>query len=232
MGLEMMDKSSWVVGNGVWGSVVSDSNWSMGNSVGGISWGSDSVHGMGNWSNGLNVDSWGGSVNDGVESVDWVSGVGNGTDGTIGLDKGVLSLDNISVAALVGRLLVSGEGIRDRVSVVVLWMGIVGLGADGVGNGWDGMSDSDWVMGYGVGGICWSSDGVGNWSGGVGMMSDSYWSMSNSVGGICWGSIGVSNGIGISQGSSWKWGGGGNTSQEEDGEELIHCDGLSNTYRN
>jgi hypothetical protein len=88
--------------------------------------------GNGNWSvsNGLN-DGWGGTVNDGVESVDGVSGVGNGTNGTIGLDKGVLSLDNITVTGLMGGLLVSGEGIRDGVSVVVLWVGVKGLGADG-----------------------------------------------------------------------------------------------------
>jgi len=141
-------------------------NWSMGN---------------GDWSvsNSLN-DSWGRTVNDGVESVDGISGVGNGTDGTIGLDKGVLSLDDISVTGLVGGLLVSGEGIGNGVSVVVLWMGVEGLGTDGrlsisywsgdggaekglLGVGKWGSLSEDWT-----GGVLWSETVLGGGHGSQG----------------------------------------------------------------
>jgi hypothetical protein len=74
---------------------------------------------------------WGRSLDDGVESVDIVSGVGDSSDGTVRLDKGVLSLDDISVSGLVGGLLVSGESVSDRVSVVVLWMRVVWLWSGG-----------------------------------------------------------------------------------------------------
>jgi hypothetical protein len=113
--------------------------------------GKGSSVGNGDWSvgNGLN-DSWGLTVDDGVESVDWISGVGNGTDGTIGLNKGVLSLDNISVTGLGGGLGVSGEGIRNGVSVVVLWMWVIWLwGSD------DSLGNSEWLSDS-------AEDGLGN----------------------------------------------------------------------
>src|SRR5206468_2875441 len=85
-----------------------------------VSWdGSDGPDGGLN-GNSLGDDGRGRAVNNGVESVDGISGVGDGTDGTIGLDKGVLSADKISVPGLGGGLGVSGQGVRDRVSVVVL----------------------------------------------------------------------------------------------------------------
>jgi len=110
--------------------------------------GSGSDDGGGNDSLG---HSWGRSVDDSVKSVDGVSGVGDGSDGTIGLNKGVLSLDNISVSALGGGLGVSGKSIGHGVSVVVLWVGIIrfrldgdGLDYGGVGYG-KGCSISDWT---------------------------------------------------------------------------------------
>jgi hypothetical protein len=81
---------------------------------------------LGDWGNSLH-DSWGLSVDNSVETVDWVSGVGNSSDSTIRLDKRVLSLNNISVSGLVGGLGVSGKSVRDRVSVVVLWVCVIWL---------------------------------------------------------------------------------------------------------
>jgi hypothetical protein len=119
---------SWGSGISVsWGrSVVG--NW--GSSVVG-NWRSDGI--SGNWSSGDNSlgHLWGGSLNDGVESVDIVSGVGDSSDGTVRLDKGVLSFDDISVSGLGGGLLVSGESVRNGVSVVVLWMRVVWLWSGG-----------------------------------------------------------------------------------------------------
>ena len=116
---------------GDWGSSVSwlsVGNWGSDLSVGWLSvsdWGSD----LGDWSNGLD-DSWGRTVNNSVESVDWVSSVGDGTDSTIGLNKGVLSLDNISVAGFLLSLGVSGQTVSNRVSVAVLWVWVVWLSSN------------------------------------------------------------------------------------------------------
>jgi hypothetical protein len=123
---------------------------------------------FGNRSDSLD-NGWGRTLNNSVESVDWVGSVGNGTDGTIGLNKRVLSLDDISVTGLMGRLGVSGEGVRDRVSVVVLWVGVEWFGGngDGLSDNWGsvllnkrlGISDLlDWLS-------------IGDWS-----MSNSNWS--------------------------------------------------------
>jgi hypothetical protein len=107
---------------------------------------------------------------DSVESVDIISGVSNGSDGTIGLNKGVLSLDGISVSGFVSVLGVSGQTVRDRISVVVLWVGIEGLSSDSVNFG-NGLSVSDWGncfcdhwgvsisdRGSSISSISWSSD--------------------------------------------------------------------------
>jgi len=184
----VMSDSEWgVVGNGK-RSVMSDSKWG--------------VVGNSNWSNGLGNsdlgDGWGLTVNNGVESVDWVSSVGDGTDGTIGLHKGVLSLDDISVPRFVGGLGVSGQTVRDGVSVVVLWVWVVWLRGNGnsLGN-WDGslkkwsVSNSDWS-----GSEDWSCVGNGNWgSMGIGGLGIGNWS----VGGISDWSVdsGSSHGVGV-----------------------------------
>jgi len=138
-----------VVGNGNWASETG--NWCVGNWEGSTDsdWGS----------NGVLNDSWGRSVNDGVESLDGVSGVGDGPDGTIGLNEGVLSLDNISVTGLGSGLGVTGQGIGDGVSVVVLWVRVIWLGLHSYGlcHRDRGMSDGEWgVVGHGEG-----SSGVG-----------------------------------------------------------------------
>jgi len=58
-------------------------------------------------------------VDDGVESVDIVSGVVDGAAGSVSLDQGVRSGDDITVAGLVLLLVVSGQGVGNGVSVAV-----------------------------------------------------------------------------------------------------------------
>ncbi len=76
----------------------------------------------------------------GTTKGQWLTGVGDGTDSTIGLDERVLTGDDISVTGLTGRLGVSGEGIVDGVTVVVLGVGVEGL--DGLDDG-SGLSIGD-----------------------------------------------------------------------------------------
>ena len=98
---------------GSW-SMGSVGNWSMGN--------------LGDWSDSGGFDNSGtGTVNNSVESVDWVGSVGHGTDGTVGFNKGVLSLDSITTTAFLLSMLVTSESIRNGVSVAVLWVWVVGL---------------------------------------------------------------------------------------------------------
>lgn len=66
-----------------------------------------------------------GLADDGVESVDGVGGVVDGTTGAIGLGQRVLASDNISVAGLVLVLVISSHGILDVVRERVLGMGII-----------------------------------------------------------------------------------------------------------
>jgi hypothetical protein len=157
------------------------------------------------WSHGGNGsldDSWGLTVNDSVKSVDWVSGVGDGTDGTIRLNKRVLSSYNTTVTSLVGRLLVSGEGIRDGVSVVVLWVWVIWLwgNSDGLGNGRSGIAH-------------WTSESLGNWSTVSGITKG--WSYSSSISNWCW-----SHGSSISQWSSR--GSGSHSGKSQNTDELVH----------
>jgi len=171
---------------------------------------SDWGNGLDDWgSNGDLRNSWGGTVNNGVESVDGVGGVGDGTDGTIGLDKGVLSLDNISVTGLVGGFLVTSQGIGDGVSVVVLWMGVEGLSADG----WDdSLGNSHWS------GVLDNWSGISHWSYGLG-----------DHGGVVgeWGVVGRGSSIswcGVT-GVGWcKNSGTGAACEGKDGDDLDHDD--------
>jgi hypothetical protein len=107
---------------GDWGSSISDwtssiSDWTSVVDLG-DNWGS--VDGFG--------DSWGRSVDDSVESVDVISGVGDSSDGTVRLNKGVLSLDGISVSGFLVSLRISGKSVLDGVSVGVLWVVVEVLG--------------------------------------------------------------------------------------------------------
>ena len=134
---------SWLsVGDGSWGNRLVSKSWG---SVAGVSWsrldngGLSISEGLDNWGS-LDNGSWCRSVNSGVESVDGIGSVGDSTDGTIGLNQRVLSLHDISVTRFGGGLGVSGQSVRDRVSVVVLWVSIewLWLGDDGLGVNWSG----------------------------------------------------------------------------------------------
>jgi hypothetical protein len=121
-------------------SVVSGGHWSVigqwcvvgWSGVSSIGWGDN----LGNWGNsrsdGLN-GSWL-TVDNSVETVDWIGGVVDGSQGSIGFDKAVLSSDNISVAGFVLVLVVSGDGIMDSVAEAVLWVWIVWFRGDGLDN--------------------------------------------------------------------------------------------------
>jgi hypothetical protein len=210
-GTSVGESEGSVVGNGDWAS--NTGNWL--NVVSNWEGSTD-----GDWSDGGLNDSWGRSVNNGVESLDGVSGVGDGTDGTIGLNEGVLSLNDISVAGLVGRVLVTSQGIGHGVSVVVLWMRVVWLSTDGWDNGLGGVGNrgnslgDEWSVGVGSN---WSHS-LGN-QGGVVVGRGSI-----CVGSVGWGSIGVGS---VGRGSVADWSndsGTGASCKGEDGDDLDHCD--------
>jgi len=95
------------------------------------------------------MDSSSGVDDLGLESVDGVSDVVDGTEDTIGLDKRVRSLDDSSVTGFGGGLLVSGVFVSNSVVVGVSWVGI-----DISGNNWgSGVTDS------------WANDSSGGDSG-------------------------------------------------------------------
>lgn len=63
-------------------------------------------------------------VNDGVESVVWVSGVVDGADCAVGFDQAVLSLHDVSLTVFGLALLVSGVGVMDSVVELVVRDGL------------------------------------------------------------------------------------------------------------
>lgn len=67
------------------------------------------------------------SAYDGIKSVDGISGVVDHATCTIGFQEAVLSLDHISVTALMLVLEVSGASVLNVVGKVVLWVGIVSI---------------------------------------------------------------------------------------------------------
>lgn len=73
---------------------------------------------------GLNVGgrSGGGVVYHGVETVVVVSGVFHGSDGTVGLHKGVGALHDVTVTDLLLLLVVTGVTVSYGVIVLVLWV--------------------------------------------------------------------------------------------------------------
>ncbi|KAF4523292.1 hypothetical protein B566_EDAN009415 [Ephemera danica] len=82
-----------------------------------------SVDGSGDLSDHLSgVSGVSSTVDDSVETVVVISGVLNGAGGAIGLNKGVLSLHDISIAVLALGLVVSGVGIVHGVLELVLGM--------------------------------------------------------------------------------------------------------------
>jgi hypothetical protein len=127
-------------------------------------------------------------------------------------------LDKISISTFSGRVLISSDAIRDRVSVVVLWVGIVWLGTDG--NLGDGLS-------IGHSRLCvvhWGS--MGNWLG------ISYWgSMGNWLGishRVCSVSVDLTVRVGVSctvkgLDSSISYKGGSSGCESDNGQD---CDEL------
>jgi len=91
-------------------------------------------------------------VDDGVESVDRVSGVLDGPHCAVRLHQAVAALDDVSTAALLLALSVAGQSVLDVVSVAVLRVGVV-VGVDGHGGG--DLSDG----GSGIGEGCCSQRG-------------------------------------------------------------------------
>jgi hypothetical protein len=85
---------------------------------GGISQGSGDLSVSGGGNDGLGDGGF--LVDDGVESVDIISGVLDGAAGAVRLDQGVRSTNDITVAGLVLLLVVSGQGIGNGVSVAAL----------------------------------------------------------------------------------------------------------------
>lgn len=101
-------------------------------------------------------------VNDSVETVHWVGGVLDGTDGTVRLDEGVATLNDITVTGFVLALGVTGKSVFDVIGVRVLWVRVVLVGDDGFGGDGGGGSVGDGVSGVGlsVGGGSGVGDGV------------------------------------------------------------------------
>jgi len=95
-------------------------------------------------------------VDDGVESVDGVSGVLDGTHCAVRLHQAVAALDDVSVAALLLALRIAGQSVLDVVSVAVLGVGVV-VGVDGNGGGdlgdGGGIGERSGDLGVGGGGI-------------------------------------------------------------------------------
>jgi len=87
-------------------------------------------------------------VDDGVESVDRVSGVLDGAHCAVRLHQAVAALDDVSTAALLLALGVAGQSVLDVVSVAVLGVGVV-VGVDGHGGG--DLSDGGGGIGEGSG---------------------------------------------------------------------------------
>jgi len=137
----------------------------MGDSRGGVV-GNGSGDGLHNGGNGDGLDQ-GLTVDNGVESVDGIGGVLDGSLVAIGVDQGVLSADHVAIALLHLALGVSGEGVLNIVGVLVLGMGIVLLG--GLGKNRLGVGNGDrclGVGGHGGGGVVHLLDGQNTGVGG------------------------------------------------------------------
>jgi hypothetical protein len=92
--------------------------------------------GCGDLSHGGGIGDWGGDlhgegllVDDSVETIVGVGGVLNGALSAIGVNHGVRSLDNITIASFMLGLGVTGQTILNIVSEAVLRMGVLATGA-------------------------------------------------------------------------------------------------------
>ena len=167
------------------------------------------------WGNSFR-DYCGFTVDDGVESVDRVSGVVDGPHCAVRLHQAVAALDDVSVTSLLLSLGVASQSVLDVVSIAVLGVGVV-VGVDGHGGG--DLSD-------GGGGIGEGSGDLGYW-GGIGKGSGD---LGDSGGGISYGGRSQS-GSAVSQRSTGGhdgWGAddpsAGDGHQGGEGEELLEQD--------
>lgn len=81
------------------------------------SWVSQWSSNLGNWGNNLGAE-WL-TVDDSVESIDWISGVLNDALGAVRLNQGVRSGHDISGAGFLLALVVSGNGILLRHGILM-----------------------------------------------------------------------------------------------------------------
>ena len=89
----------------------------------------DGLEGEGSSSDGFNGDLSRFFVDDGVETVDGIGGVVYDSTGTVGFEKRVATVNNVTVAALMLALEVTGERVLNVVTVAVLRIRIV-IGVD------------------------------------------------------------------------------------------------------
>ena len=73
-------------------------------------------------------------MDDGVESVDRVSGVLDGTHCAVRLHQAVAALDDVSITGFMLALSIAGQSVLDVVSVAVLGVRVI-VGVDGHGGG-------------------------------------------------------------------------------------------------
>lgn len=122
---------------------------------------------IGNWGGGDSFDCYcsGFLVHNSVESVVRIGGVFYCTLGTIGIDEGVATLDYISATRFNLAFGVTGVGVADGVSVIVM-SGCCRFSDDGFGN-W--CSICYWSSYFGVGGGGVSRSGISDRSWGSGI---------------------------------------------------------------
>ena len=101
-------------------------------------------------------------MDDGVEPVDRVSGVLDGTHCAVRLHQAVAALDDVSVTGFVLALRVASQMILDVVSVAVLGVRVV-VCVDGHGGG--DLSDGGGGICEGSGDLCDGRGGIGHGSG-------------------------------------------------------------------
>jgi hypothetical protein len=147
--------------------------WAIGQTAvsGGGDGSSNTGHGGGDSNRSSDFSDGGGKgslVYDGIESVNGVSGVLDGTHCAVRLHQAVAALDDISAAALLLSLDVPSQSVVDVVREAVLGVGVV-VGVDGYGGGY--LSDCGGGIGKGsrggIGDGCvrYSGGCVGHWGG-------------------------------------------------------------------
>jgi hypothetical protein len=129
----------------------------------------------------------------------------NNTTGSVSLDEGVRSLDDISITALLLLLVVSGKSISYGVCVVVLWVCVVLSGDNSLSESGCSVGERSVSDGGGIGSGCIGTgkrSGIGSWCIGSTSVSQSWggnsWGIRVCVG-YRWSGISASQGCGVSQ---------------------------------